>query len=150
MHINAFFKEITENVITVSTQTYEFVAQETISTQHLCIPCAVYQNINFHCTNIMSGEKNVRLLITFLLAYILSKTVLSCLFAALLVSWPCCPFPPSFDNINQNLTWPLICIRFFLLSNYITWWCSQSKTLTTYRICSQQVNYGSSSTQQKC
>lgn len=60
---------------TVSTQTHDFVSRVTTGTQHLCITCAIYQNINFHCTNIMSGEKKVRLLITILLAYIPLKTV---------------------------------------------------------------------------
>lgn len=58
---------------------------KTLSTQHVCIPCAIYQNINFHCMNIMSREKNVRFLIMIFISFYLIKIL--CCTVCLLLYW---------------------------------------------------------------
>lgn len=63
---------------TVSTQTHDIVTKATTGTQHLCITCAIYQNINFQCPNVMSGEKNETLLVMIWLAYIPLIITINC------------------------------------------------------------------------
>lgn len=99
--------------IIFTSQTFRFVNYEFVSSaQHLWRPFAVYQKKLISSPQITLAER--RLCDCDFYSFIPLKPMLACLFDALLVSWPYCSCCPSFDNDNQNLTWPLLCIFTFI------------------------------------